>query len=292
MNEHPYIYAFITLLLMILMGCKQGIDHKDTVVAEVGAKKLYLSDVSAVVPANLSKDDSLIMADDYIRRWIRQELVLRKAEENLSLELKNVAQELEEYRNSLIIFRYKNELMAQRMDTMVTDSEILELYSQNPENFMLDNSIVKAIYLRIPVDYANPGMLKEMAANTTDEGINEFRDYCIQYAKEFDIFTNRWVRFDQVIKNFPVTIENPVQFLQQNQFVEQTDEEFYYLAAIHAYKLKNEQAPVEYMRDNIKSLILNRRKIEFLREVENNIYREGVNKNSFKIYNIDTNETK
>jgi len=280
-------YGPFVLLMVFISGCEEQVVNNDKVVAEVGAKRLYLSDVSTLVPNDLPKEDSAIMADDYIRKWVRQELVLQKAEENLSAELKNVTRELEEYRNSLIIFRYKNELMAQRMDTTVTDAEILELYSQTPENFMLDRCIVKAVYMRIPADFANPDLLKEMAGNTSDEGIIEIRDYCRQYAKGFDIFTDRWVRFDRVIANIPVTIENPEQFLQQNQFIEHTDGEYYYLVALHEFKLKNEQAPVDYARDNIKSLILNRRKIEFLREVENNIYREGVNKNNFKIYNIE-----
>jgi hypothetical protein len=280
-------YGPFVLLMVFISGCEEQVVNNDKVVAEVGAKRLYLSDVSTLVPNDLPKEDSAIMADDYIKKWVRQELVLQKAEENLSAELKNVTRELEEYRNSLIIFRYKNELMAQRMDTTVTDAEILELYSQTPENFMLDRCIVKAVYMRIPADFANPDLLKEMAGNTSDEGIIEIRDYCRQYAKGFDIFTDRWVRFDRVIANIPVTIENPEQFLQQNQFIEHTDGEYYYLVALHEFKLKNEQAPVDYARDNIKSLILNRRKIEFLREVENNIYREGVNKNNFKIYNIE-----
>jgi hypothetical protein len=280
-------YGPFVLLIFFISGCEEQVVNNDKVVAEVGAKRLYLSDVSTLVPNDLPKEDSAIMADDYIRKWVRQELVLQKAEENLSAELKNVTRELEEYRNSLIIFRYKNELMAQRMDTTVTDAEILELYSQTPENFMLDRCIVKAVFMRIPSDFANPDLLKEMAGDTSEEGIIEIRDYCLQYAKGFDIFTDRWVRFDRVIANIPVTIENPEQFLQQNQFIEHTDGEYYYLVALHEFKLKNEQAPVDYARDNIKSLILNRRKIEFLREVENNIYREGVNKNNFKIYNIE-----
>lgn len=291
MFKHLLIYGILIITASIYSGCTTIEKNNDKVVAEVGTKKLYLSEVSAVVPNDLAYGDSAVMADDYIRKWVMQELVLRKAEENLSAELKNVAHELEEYRNSLIIFRYKNELMAQRMDTVVTNNEILELYTQNPDNFRLNQSIVKAIYMKIPADFANPELLKEMSSNTSEQGIEEIRDYCLQYAKGFDIFTNRWVGLDQVMQNIPASIENPDQFLQQNQFIEYADSDYFYLVAIHNYKLKNEEAPVEYVRDNIKSLILNRRKINFLREVEKNIYLEGVNKNNFKIYNIESNET-
>jgi hypothetical protein len=283
-------YYFWIWIALLLSGCESTGKSDDRLVAEAGEEKLYLSEVSAVIPNGTAQEDSIVLAEDYVRKWVRQELVLQKAEENLSSSLKNVDKELEEYRNSLIIFRYKKELMAQRLDTTVSDAEILEVYAQNPENFKLSNSIVKAIFIKIAEDFADPEQLKEMSANTTEQGINDLRDYCVKYAKGFDIFTDRWIDLNLMLNNLPVTIDNPEDFLRENQFVEYSDSIYYYLVTIHDYKLKNEQAPIEYVKDNIKSLILNRRKIDFLKEVENNIYREGVNKNTFKIYNTETNE--
>lgn len=288
----PFLkYGLLVYFPLIMPGCQKEVKNDDKIVAGVGEKKLYLSEVSAVIPNNTTREDSLILADDYIKKWVRQELVLRKAEENLSVALKNVTKELEEYRNSLIIFRYKNEMMAQRMDSTVSDNEILEIYAENPENFRLNQPIVKAIFMKIPADFANPVLLKAMTSDTSGEGINEIRDYCLKYAKGYNIYTDRWVELNQVLKNIPVSIENPENILRENQFIEHSDSVYYYLVSILEYKLKNEQAPVESVKDNIKSLILNRRKIEFLKELENNIYREGVNKNTFKIYNIEADET-
>ncbi len=285
----PYFIPIVGVVFY-LFGCTQGEKSDDKIVAEVGTKKLYFSEVSAVIPNNLESEDSMVMADDYIRKWVRQELILQKAEENLSSELKNVSRELEEYRNSLIIFKYKNELMAQRMDTTVSDAEILNYYTENAENFKLNRTIIKAVFLKIPADFANPAFLKELTSDNSAPGINEIRDYCVQYAKSYGIYTDRWVELDAVMLNIPISIDNPEQYLKQNQFVEYNDSSFYYLVTVHDQLHRNEQAPVEYVRDNIKSLILNRRKIAFLREVENNIYQEGENKNRFKIYNPVTNE--
>jgi hypothetical protein len=284
-------YSFLILANVLIFGCNRNSPADEKVVAEVGGKKLVLAEVAAVIPNNLEPEDSAVMADDYIRKWVRQELVLQKAEENLSSELKNVSHELEEYRKSLIIFRYKNELMAQRMDTVVTDSEIKDYYVQNAENFKLAKAIVKAVFLKVPADFANPSMLKELTSDTSSPGINEIRDYCLQYAKSFGIYTDQWIELDAVMQNLPVSVDSPEQFLRRNQFVEHTDSSYYYLVAIQDYMLQNDQAPVEYVADNIKSLILNRRKITFLKEVEDNIFKEGRNKNSFKIYNSETDET-
>jgi hypothetical protein len=284
-------YYVLILAALSVFGCEPKEPDSDKVVAEAGNKKLLLSAVAAVIPNNLEPEDSAAMADDYIRKWVRQELVLQKAEENLSPDLKNVSRELEEYRNSLIIFRYKNELMAQRMDTTVTDSEITEYYNQNAENFRLTKAIVKAVFIKIPAEFANPPMLKELTSDTSAPGISEIRDYCLQYAKSFGIYAEQWIELDALMQNLPLSIENPDRYLPQNQFIEHTDSSYYYLVSIQDYLLRNQQAPVEYVRDKIKSLILNRRKIEFLKQVEDNIFREGTNKNSFKIYNSETDET-
>jgi len=283
-------YGFILLVATALGGCNSAADSGKTPVAQVGDKKLYLSEVSEVIPPGIEKEDSVVMADDYIRKWVKKELLIQKAEENLTSEQKDVSKELEEYRNSLITFKYKNELMKQRMDTTVTDQQIEDYYNEHAENFNLPRNIVKAIYIKIPKEYANPDQLKKMCSNTTEEGLTELREYCLQYAKGFDIFMDNWVDFEMVLKNIPKEIDNPEQFLQHNKWIELEDSNYYYLVSIQDYKLKNEQAPLEYMKDNIKNLILNRRKIAFLKQLEDNVYTEGVRKNKFKIYNEKNNE--
>src|SRR5690554_1400805 len=167
------IPGIILAAAFFISSCGQGVLNDEKPVAEVGNKKLYLSEVASVIPNDLDSSDSSQLADKYIRKWVRQELLLQKAEENLSLDLKNVNRELEAYRNSLIIFRYKNELMAQRLDTTVSSNEILEYYLEHADNFKLNRNIVKAIFMKIPADFANPEMLKKMSSNTTHEGMDE-----------------------------------------------------------------------------------------------------------------------
>lgn len=180
--------------------------------------------------------------------------------------------------------------MKQRMDTTVTNQQIEAYYNQHPENFNLNKDIVKAIFIKIPNEVANPNLLKSMVVNTSDEGISELREYCLQYAKRFDIFMDNWVDFDVVKNNIPDEINDDERFLTGNRQIELKDSNYYYLVRIQDFRLKNQQAPLEYVEKNIKNLILNQRKIEFLKETEENIYLEGVRQNKFKIYDIDTDE--
>ncbi|MFW6310026.1 MAG: hypothetical protein ACOC1D_02905 [Prolixibacteraceae bacterium] len=284
-------YGAVILLAIIIFGCNRKDNDGSDVIAEVGEIQLHLSEIAHVLPDDLEKEDSISMAQDYINKWIKRQLLIQKAEENLSVDQKDLSKELEEYRNSLIIYRYKNELMKQRMDTTVSEAQILEYYNANKENFKLSKNIVKAIFVKTPEEFAEPEQLIKWCTNPAEEDIIELRDYCIQYAKNYAFFTDNWVDFGLVAKSIPQQINNPEEFLKQNNRIELTEDGYYYLVSIQDYKLKNELAPVEFVADNIKNLIINKRKIEFLKEVENNVYTEGIRKNKFKINKRETNET-
>ncbi|WP_372647459.1 hypothetical protein [Draconibacterium sp.] len=287
MFKRKITYGFIVALAIALASCSSG--SNDEPVASVGEKVLYRSKVQEILPKGISREDSISMTDNYIDKWIKQELLIQKADENLSEEQKDLRNELEEYRNSLIIYKYKNELIKQRMDTLVTDQQIEEFYNNNPANFNLNNSIVKATFVMIPGDLADPNMVKSLIADTSPEGIDELRDYCSQYAKKANISADEWISFQTLENNFPQKVEDTETFLKRNELYEMNDSNYYYIVSIHDYKLSNDLAPIEFVRDNIKNLILNQRKIRFLKEIEENIYTEGVRKKKFRIYDTKTN---
>lgn len=280
---YKYGFAFITGIFFL--QCSNIENSNEVIVAEVSDRKLFESDLTEIIPTGIGKDDSTILANEYIEKWVKQELLIQMANQNLSIEQKNVSRELQEYKNSLIIYKYKNELMSQRMDTTVTQVQIEQYYATNSENFKLNKNIVKAIFAKIPNEVSNPSLLKSMAADISEEGLADLKDYCLQYAKGFDLFIDNWIDFEIVKNNIPKEINDTEQFLTHNNLIELNDSNYYYLVRIHEYKLKNEFAPLEYINNSIKNLILNQRKIEFLKQVEENIYMEGIKKNKFKIYN-------
>lgn len=277
-------YILLLTSMVFLLQCTKTEDVDNKVIAKVGEKTLLQSEIDQIIPKNIEVEDSILMANDYVRKWVKQELLIKKANENLTLEQKNLNKEIEEYRNSLIIYKYKNELMNQQMDTLVTKTQIEQYYNENPDNFKLNTNIVKAVFVKIPNQVANTKLIKELVDDNSEEGKNALREYSIQYAKSFDFFNDNWVNFELVKNNIPGNINDDKQFLARNNQIELKDSIYYYLVNIQDYKLQNELAPLEYVENNIKNLILNKRKIDFLKQVEENIYKEGVRQNKFTIY--------
>ena len=281
MNER---FPNIIFLLFLIFSCTEK--EEQVPAAQVGNKILYLEELRQTIPDALSGSDSASWANYFIENWVRKELVILAAEQNLNFEQKNVEKELEEYRNSLLTYRYKKELMLQKMDTVISKKEIETYYQQNEQQFVLNENIVKALYLKIPLEVSDPEAIKNLSLENDPEKLAELDEYGIRYAKSYDRFNDKWVNMEQILTQLPFEIPNQERFLKRNKFMESKDTNYYYFICIRDFRLSGERSPVEYVSSQIKNLLLNQRKIRFLKQVEKDIYSEGVASNKFKIYNV------
>ena len=278
MRKYFYISVFI---LSILSGCGHfsTTSPGDQEVAKVGDKSLLRKELATALPRGITKPDSINQAKFYIQRWVRQELMLKQAEENLTEDQKDVQRELDEYRTSLIIHRYQQQLINQKLDTAIASGDIRKFYDEHPEKFILDQNIVKAIYIEVPKKEAKLDQLKRWLNATDDKSRMELEKYSFQYATKFDYFNEQWIDFSQIRSRMPYTFASSETILRRNSFIESSDENKYYLAAINDYRLVGDKAPFDFVKDRISSLILNTRKIEFIEELQKNIYQKGKSSN-------------
>ncbi len=278
-------FYLIILTFSFLSGCTyfSKSSQGDGIVAKVGDKLLLRHELSSALRGGITKADSVNQAKDYIQRWIKQELMLQLAEENLSEDQKDVQRELDEYRTSLIIHRYQQQLINQKLDTVLTASDIRQFYDLHPERFILEQHIVKAIYIEVPKNVAKVDQLKRWMNSLDDKSRSELEKYSFQFATKFDYFNERWIDFSQIRSRMPVSLTSPDDALKRKGFIETYEGNKYYLAAIKDYRLKGDKAPFEFVKDGIANLILNNRKMEFIDELQKNIYQKGKKENLFKI---------
>ena len=275
---------YIVLSIVFFAACTQELDR--TPLAQVGTKILYLEDVAKILPENLSEADSSLWIDDFIKKWVQSELMIMNAEENLSPAQKDVSKELNEYRNSLITYRYKKALMTQKMDTVITNQAIQEYYEAHKNEFILKKDIVKAIYLKIPLEVARAETIKSLCMDNDPQKLQELDEYGIRYAKVYDRFNDNWIDANEILTQIPKEIDNLERFLRRNKFIESDDTDYYYFICIRDFRFEGEYAPVEFVATSIRNVLLNQRKIKFLKKVEADVYKEGLESNKFKLYNI------
>jgi hypothetical protein len=277
------------IFLIMITGVSFTCNNRKEIIREkpvvrVFDNYLYPGNLKDIIPANISPSDSSILANDYIDKWIRKQLLLRKAELNLTEDEKNVDKQLENYRSSLLIFKYEQSLIKQKLDTVITMEEIDEYYSDNPANFMLNNNIAKAVFLKIPRNAPEIWNLRRWYRSDTDEDLKNLEAYAFQYAEKYDYFNDDWVDFSEIEKNLPVRIDKPQNLLKYRKNYEVKDSVFYYFLNIKDYRLLGTVAPLNYVMQDIRTIIMNKRKIQLVKKLESNIFNDALNRGYFTIY--------
>lgn len=287
-NINSLIYSLLfTCLWMLSLGLsctKLETRTREESLAQVAEKNLYPSDIRDIFPRNVSPEDSIMIQQNYVDKWVKKQLILQKAELNLTEEQKDVRQQIEEYRSSLLIYKYEQSLILQKLDTLISDEEIETYYQENPSNFNLDRHIVKALFIKLPMNAPDLWKVRQMYRSEKEEDFKELESYCYQYGVKYDYFDDNWIPFTTITRALPNEIRNPESYLRWNRYIEQQDSAFRYMVNLREYSLAGTVAPLPYVEQKIRSIILNMRKVKFIRDLENNIYKDALNKGSFTIY--------
>jgi len=276
----------ILLLSAATISCANyDSNGKEDPIAKVGDQFLYPSDLPTALTQGLAVEDSTSISDNYINNWVRKQLLLQRAELNISSQQqREINRQLEETRASLIIYQYEKQMINQKLDTVVTDEEINRYYTDNLSTFVLKENIVKALFVKLSKDAPTISRVRTWYRSDRNEDLTELESYCYQFAEKYDYFDEDWISFGNLLQELPNTVSDQERFLRYNTFIESEDSLFHYFVNIRDYRLKTTTPPEEYIRDNIRTIILNNRKIQFLRELENNIYNDALNSEEFEIY--------
>jgi hypothetical protein len=256
-------------------------DRASEIIAIVNTDKLFKEDLKDVLPRNISKEDSLILVKSFIQDWAVKKLLLKAAaNNNTSASLRNINQLVQDYKESLLINNYKEELIKQQLDTLISEEEIETYYLANNENFKLNEVLVKSKYL-----YFNTAVINEK------DIINLFKSVEIEDAEElerqqlsfkiYQLNDSVWTELDKVLLKLPFSKEN---LLKKPRFVQKQDSLGLYLVAIKDVLNRNDIAPLSYIKPTIKEVILHKRKIELIRDIEKIIVKDATKNNNFKIY--------
>lgn len=274
------------LLIILTAGCG---NHKKAAgriaVARAGDAFLYLDQIPFLSRQGLSESDSTIMIQSYINKWAKREFLFQKAEENISAEFRDeIDRQLEETRDNLVIYQYQRQLMLERMDTVVADAELENYYTEKMQSFVLSSNIIKALFLKLPVETPDLPKIRLLAHSNEQADLQQLESICYQFAEKFDDFDEKWVPFDRLSVELPEDIGNEESFLRRTKFYEASDSVYIYLISLRDYRLRSTIAPYEYVNDDIKRIIWNSRRIEFIQNLENGIYNDALKENNFVMF--------
>ena len=275
----------ILVLLIIITGCSAFFKKKtEHAVARVYNDYLYESDLKSVIPKGTLAKDSISLAKSYIDSWIHQRLVIHKAEQNLTSDQMDFTQQLENYKNSLIIYTYENELVRQKLDTLVTDENIEIYYDANQQNFQLKDNIVQLQYVKLPLKSAFVKQFRKLLNSDNPVDKTRLSQQCEQYASDYFLDDQNWLPFNDLLKQIPIKTYNQEEFLKNHRELEYQDSAYIYLVRFRDFKIKESVSPLSFEKEHIRNIILNKRKIDLTRKMHEDIFEHAQKKNDFEIY--------
>lgn len=275
--------AFVSLLSAC--GGKQPVVDADLLV-KVKDKVLTRTEVDQQIPKGISSEDSFLIAESLEKKWVKDKLVYDRAQQNLDRdEQRKIDQLVDEYRNSLIRYRYQEQLLRERLSAEFQESDKLSYYEQNQKKFILDKALIKGLFLKIPIDAPGLSEVKKWYKSSSEANLEKIEKYSIQNANIYDYFYDKWIDFNEVMDNIPLHVANANDFLKANKALEVSDSSFCYLLNISEYLPEGGVAPYDYASSQIMEMLMNQRKVEFLRKFEDELYNDAVRSGDVKFYN-------
>lgn len=279
------VLIFYIIIIFCFFACKKPqVAENNDVLVKLNDKVLLKSDVLSLIPKGASSSDSLLLADSYIKKWVKEVLVYEVAQRNLGDEQTDIDKLVDDYRNSLIRYRYQEKLIREKLSSNIKESDMKTFYESNPEKFKLDGNLIKGLFLKIPVDAPNIAQVKEWYKSQSESALEKIEKYSVQYAAVYEYFYDKWVDFDDVMDNIPDHIANPAAFLKNNKSLEVKDSSYYYLLNIKQYLPAGSIEPYDSAEPEIRDMLVNQRKLEFLRNFEDELYNDALKKGKMTYY--------
>jgi hypothetical protein len=280
------VIIILGIVLSALTSCRaiSSLLHDDEVVAEVNGVKLYRAELDAVIPNGISAADSAALALKYIDTWASDHVYLKIAEQQLSKSEKDVTKELEDYRKSLLKYRYEQLYVNERLDTTVTDEMVDEYYEAHADKFVLQRPIVRARYLNILADSPVLKQLRKMMKSSEPNDLVEADSLAHSSALKFMTWNNDWVDAALLAGEFG-TDYNSMLASMSGGWIEQKDTTGYLkLAYIPEMIGRGRQAPVDYCAPMIKDMIISARKQALISGLERDLLEDARENGNFTIY--------
>ena len=280
------VIIILGIVLSALTSCRaiSSLLHDDEVVAEVNGVKLYRAELDAVIPNGISAADSAALALKYIDTWASDHVYLKIAEQQLSKSEKDVTKELEDYRKSLLKYRYEQLYVNERLDTTVTDEMVDEYYEAHADKFVLQRPIVRARYLNILADSPVLKQLRKMMKSSEPNDLVEADSLAYSSALKFMTWNNDWVDAALLAGEFG-TDYNSMLASMSGGWIEQKDTTGYLkLAYVPEMIGRGRQAPVDYCAPMIKDMIISARKQALISGLERDLLEDARENGNFTIY--------
>ena len=274
------------LFFVLLLSCNLNNELDKNIIAKVGDKTLTFVELLEKIPNNIERLDSTVVVNEIINNWALNELLIKNAEMNLSeLEKNRLKKNSNEYYNNLLVNSYKNKIASVNSDTLVNQKDIAEYYDTNLNNFVLYEDIVQARYVRLNKNNFNINEIKRRFRRFNRDDIIFFDSISLQLLN-YSLNDSIWINKDLFFKKINVLDDEEIdRIVKKTLYIVKEDSLDVYLVKINGFKGINDKAPLTYIYKRIEELIINKKKVDFIKNFDTEIIENAKQENIFKVFN-------
>lgn len=274
------VFAFLIILAAVSFRCNDISNEK--IIAQVYDQKLTEQDLLSELSRKQILNDSIAFTQSYINTWINKKVLEHHALKEGLVDQKLIDEKVSNYKNQLLIHYFQNQLITERLDTVVSRAEIKEYYLSHKPDFQLKDYIVKVLYIKVAIDAPEIENLSSWYRLRNEEDEEKLIQYAGLYASNFYYDKINWIYFDEITKEIPLSDINKDKFITKKGEIQFTENNYYYFLNILDYKLKNAVSPIEFEKNNIKERILNTRVLTLRENINAELLKKAENENAIK----------
>lgn len=277
---------FIALLLGVtscsLFKKKQEVGTD--VVARVNDEYLYATDLQHLT-RGLKGQDSLDALKSYAQGWVQKRLLLQKAAENIAADDIGITKKVDDYRESLLLYEYEKALIAQKLDTTISPAELQQTYELMKGDYLLESDVMLFFFIKLRKDAPNLDEARKWILKPKgEEDLQKLEGYCRDVAVSYALQPGMWFEKEKALQNFPVSEGDLNGLAASRSFKEfKADEGLLFIKIADVLK-KDTPAPLDFVRDKLVRLIIEKRKMQLLEKIYNKVYQDGITSKAVEVY--------
>lgn len=280
--KRQHCIALVLGVVVALTSCQETWrDLTREAVLEVEGEILYLDEIQDFIPDGVSPKDSAYLAESYKKQWITRTLMYKNAYKNVGNN-EDIQKLTEAYRKELIINQYQQQLIAEKLKE-IPEATITQYYETSKDKFLLDECIIKGIFIKTPSSETNKAELLELLSNTTDEHLENTMRFCTQHAVMYEFFNESWTSYSKIGSLMPETIDQNDPALTRGTIVQEKEGYSYFLRVTGKCDA-GKPKPYEMIKNELRNILLNQEKIKFINQFQQSLYNDAVENGEIKYF--------
>lgn len=274
---------FLAGAQVLATGCGAGAaDDPDPVLARVHQRTLRLSALDGMFPPGATAEDSLLIRSAFVRRWSREAVLEWEAENNLPGNV-DIDKLVRDYRASLVSSHYEEVLVSMNLDSTVSQQELADYYEAHKEQYLLEKPIIRCFFIRVPYPTPEEETLQDLWNNGKVQDTTALRSYCERLSEIALLEPAAWYSLDDIANQLPEGTLTAANVDSKQEFSQQDGTYRYYFRLLEL-KPRLEIAPLSYVEEQARRIILHGRKRAVLEEARQAIYERELRRGNVETF--------